>query len=265
MRIQIYVPILCLLAIGYTSCKEASKPAPPLAIGHGVFKKSAGRDCAKMDSVHNHCATINLRWPDLTNANEPLKSRVSEWSESFLAELMSGATYDSIAAHTVPDAAMAFLAAHAAWSKEAQDSPLGEWTAESGDSVLLNDGKLITLAINAYVFTGGAHGSPVSCIGTFDAVSGKQLGWVDMVTDTAALKALAEKKFREVRAEDFKPSADGTPGFNFDANLPFELPGSYGLTDKGIYFHYDPSEIAPYAMGPTAFVISFEELGKLKK
>ncbi|MBK9015225.1 MAG: hypothetical protein IPM82_14810 [Saprospiraceae bacterium] len=74
-----------------------------------------------------------------------------------------------------------------------------ELDSRSTDTVLLNDGQHLTLEIVGYTFEGGAHGSPTAAVLTFEASTGKPLTWDDLVTDTTALKVVAEKKFKEVR------------------------------------------------------------------
>ena len=138
---------------------------------------------------------------------------------------------------------------------------MGNWAVESTDTALLNNGRHLTLRINAYNYLGGAHGLYTAAVATFDVASGRQLSWADLVVDTSALQTLAEQKFREERAEVFAPDEEGYPGFAFDEVFPFKLPDNFGLTPEGVYFHYVPYEVAPYAIGPTVFTITYAELG----
>lgn len=137
---------------------------------------------------------------------------------------------------------------------------MGQWTAESKDTTLLNDGKYLTLEINGYTYAGGAHGSPTAAVATFDALTGKQLTWADLVNDQSTLKVLAENIFRTTRMDIFAPE-DGSEPFEFDETFQFALPQNYGLVAGGIYCHYLAYEVGPYAIGSTQFVIPFESLG----
>lgn len=257
---RVFFPALLSMSLLFWACSPEKKAVEAVTISSETFTKSAGRDCAKMDSVHNHCATINLSWPVVESGSDALKSSVATWSTSFLAGLLSPEMDEATAAKSNLEAvAKAFLDSHETWSKEAQESPLGEWTVEAADSVLLNDGEHLTLQIDAYSFTGGAHGMAIVNVATFEVATGKQLKWENLVNDEQVLNAFLEEKFRQARPEIFKE------GFNFDESFPFVLPSSFGFTAEGLYCHYSPYEVTPYAYGSTSFVVPFAELGDMVK
>ena len=254
---------LCCLVSLFSCNNEPPKTTKPVVLESFKMQKREGADCDKPDSLRSNCVTISLAWPSVKEGSEPLKKSVSSWTNNFLAGMMLPS--DSATATTTLDAAVhAFVQSHHDWKKDAPES-MGSYYAESWDTVLCNDGKHLTLQLFGETYTGGAHGNHLAAVGTFDAQTGRQLTWADLVTDTAAVKALAEKTFREVRGDIFKPSEDGTPGFNFDDGFYFTLPQNYGLTDKGVYFYYMHYEVTPYALGSTGFLIPFEALGGLRK
>ena len=115
------------------------------------------------------------------------------------------------------------------------DAP-ANYTVEVNDTVLLNDGKHLTLRLNGYNFMGGAHPNATSAVATWEATTGKLVKLEDLVTDLPALQKLAEQKFREAKADAFKE------GFEFTPDWPFKLADNTGLTDKGIFFCYVPYE-----------------------
>lgn len=206
------------------------------------------------------CARIDLSWPIVKTGSKTLQRNVADWSKGLLVGLLDFELSEKKAAKTtLEEAAETFLSAHASWSEEAVDSPLGEWAAESSDTVLWNNGRYLTLQINGYVFTGGAHGNHPGVIATFDVNTGKQLEWKDLVTDEEKLKILLEAQFRKVRSEIFQE------GYEFNEYFPFALPQSFGLTEKGLYCYYSPYEVTPYAFGTTAFVVPYPELEDLMK
>ncbi len=51
-------------------------------------------------------------------------------------------------------------------------------------------------------------------------------------------------------------------GFTFENDL-FTLPENFALRDEGLAFYYNPYDVAPYAMGPTEIVLSWEEIKDL--
>ncbi len=246
------------------ACKNDPKtpevPATPVAIEKSTFGKSAGTDCDKVDSLQLDCVSITMAWPTVVADHDGLKQGVNAWTYAYLASILSPEPIKGVATpSTVETAAGQFVDEHADFVKEGGESMMGVWTAEVDGDVLLNNGKHLTLNLGGYVYAGGAHGSPTAAIATFEVATGKQLMWDDLVTDQAAVKALAEKKIRVERADVFKE------GFNFDDTFNFTLPVAYGLVADGIQLHYQHYEIMPYALGASTFTLTFEELGALAK
>lgn len=255
-------PFIFLLGILFACNNQPQAPvaAKEVTVGTLNFNKSEGSDCNKPDSLRTNCAEITLSWPNLESGSDALKNSVAAWANTFVVSLLSPEADAATAATVkVEAAAQNFFKSRAEFAKEAPDSPLGLWVAESKSTTLLNDGKHLTLELTGYSFTGGAHGNPVASVATFDNTTGKQLTWDDLVTDKAALQTLAEKKFRTERADIFKE------GFDFDETFKFALPANYGLTKDGIYFHYLHYEVGPYAIGNTTFTLPFAEIGAIAK
>ena len=87
---------------------------------------------------------------------------------------------------------------------------------------------------------------------TFDPSTGRQLTLAEIVPDTNQVKLIAEEAFRQAR--------ELTPGESlseagFFWGEPFQLPENWALTADGLYFFYNPYEVAAYAMGITEFTI----------
>lgn len=250
------------------SCKNEPKaPEAPKAVMVSSLSldKKGGTDCDQPDTMRMNCVEINLKYPAVEQGSDALKQGVTAWANSFLVGVLAPETNaDSAASVSLEAAADGFIASHKQFAEESGGSVMGYWVAESHDTTLLNDGKHLTLEISSYSYAGGAHGSPMAAVATFDVESGKQLVWTDLVTDTEALKALLEKKYREVRADLFQPT-DGSEPFQFDDIFVFDLPVNYGLVKDGLYCHYLHYEVGPYAIGNTQFVLPYAELGALSK
>lgn len=237
---------------------KLAKLAP--TVEQQVFRKEQGTDCDKDEESRTDCARIDLLYPVVTKGEKALQDAVAEWTNSYLFGILENAEAD-IRSTSLDEAAKAFFKNHQAFKKEAGGVSMmaGAFEARTGSEVVFNNGKYLTLAINGETYQGGAHGSPSEALNTFEALTGKMLVWDDLVTDKAAVQALAEKKVREVKADVFKD------GFDFDEIFKFVLPVNYGLTKEGIFLYYVPYEIMPYAMGETEVLITFEELGALSK
>ncbi|WP_373552756.1 DUF3298 and DUF4163 domain-containing protein [Haliscomenobacter sp.] len=255
-----------MLALAF-SCQNntTTDVAQVVSVGSLSLSKTEGKGCDQPDSLRTDCATIDLSWPNIDNGSEALKKSVKDWATTYLVGILAPETdLEKAAQASIEEKAAEFIKMQKDFAKEAPDSPMANFTAESKYNVLLNDGKYLTLEIEGYTYTGGAHGSPTAAVATFDVLSGKMLNLDDLVKDKKALEALAEASFRAERADIFEPT-DGMEPFNFDENFPFALPQNYGLVSDGLYCHYLAYEVGPYAIGNTQFVIPFEKLGAIAK
>lgn len=260
MRVlSFYLPGLLLLCLA-VSCK---KNVAPVTVGRLTFNQESGTDCDKADTLARvDCARLQLQWPQAQDGSNALKKSVDQWATAYLNNLLAAPSAgEPIPASTVAAAAKSFFDAH---KQEEKSAMTGGWTGESNYRVLLNDGHYLTLEITGSTYQGGAHGSYSAAVATFETASGRQLTWADLVTDQAALKSLAEKTFRETRTDLFEP-IDTSLRFSFGPDNPFTLPQQYGLAEAGIYCHYVPYEVGPYAIGSTQMLIPFEKLGALAK
>ncbi|MDU2063629.1 MAG: DUF3298 and DUF4163 domain-containing protein [Sporomusaceae bacterium] len=67
--------------------------------------------------------------------------------------------------------------------------------------VYRNEGNLLSLTLNTYVFAGGAHGSPYSSGYTFDLTTGQKLAFGDLFCwNDAAKQELSQKVLEQVQA-----------------------------------------------------------------
>lgn len=252
----------------YFSCQKSIEKTPQdmLQITSAAYKSFHGPDCQLPDSLQQNCAHIDLHWPQVQTGPDSVKANVQSWVCLFMASMLNPAATLENAPHIPVDSSIqSFINLHQEWIAEAPTSAVGNFAAESTDTVLYSMPPYFTLQLSGYTYTGGAHGLPQTAIRTFRTANGLPVIWADLVTDSLQLLILAEQIFRRERADIFEPDDEGNPGFEFDETFPFKLPESYGLVEEGILLFYNHYEVAPYALGSTAFVITVNELGSLKK
>ncbi len=115
--------------------------------------------------------------------------------------------------------------------------------------------------INAYVFTGGAHGMPFSEYLVFDSSSKNQVILTDMleVGKKSRFEALAYEAYKTwVKTVDEDVSS-------YEQNWPFTLSDNVTLTDKGINIRYQHYAIGPYAYGMPVLSIPYTKLSGIIK
>lgn len=163
-------------------------------------------------------------------------------------------------ANTAEALAAEFLAQHRVFVTDFPDAP-ARWSVEIKGGAVYNTASVTTIDITEFAYTGGAHPNTRRRLVSFDLDSGQLLGVDDLTTDATELTALAEAQLR----------AD--LGFGLDDDLEtagfwlpeggFALPDNLGIVADGVLFHWDPYEIAPYAMGPIDVTVSTDNLAPL--
>jgi hypothetical protein len=261
-----YILLALLFAVfSFFSCKTEAPPAAPvpLTLESQTIERKNGPDCDKPDTLVFNCAHVNFRYPVLKSGSDSLQKTVDNWAKEFMTTWV-GMSDEPDNLPPLDEAINAFFNMHAEQVKEMPDAP-AYYEAEAVDTVLLNDGQHLTLKMDGYSFTGGAHPNASSSVATWEVATAKKITLDQLVTDLGALQQIAEKKFREVRADIFKADGEGNPGFEFNETFQFKLADNTGLVKDGIYFIYVPYEVGPWAIGSTEFVLSFDEIKSIRK
>ena len=153
-----------------------------------------------------------------------------------------------------------------------------EYSQDDSIFVCRNTPKLISLANQGYIFTGGAHGSGSITYRNANPATGAIYVLADFFKPnaTAELTKLGEKYFKEqfLPQVEMKPTTplteengfwfDSTPDTEAKDNL-FYLSKNFVITDKGLAFCYEQYEVAPYAFGMPMFYIPFADLKSFLK
>lgn len=124
------------------------------------------------------------------------------------------------------------------------------WDASFDGEVMYQSSELISIAINSYVNSGGAHGNSNIVFFNFDS-SGNLLKFDDLFSNKEGLITVVESYFN-------KETEGSSVNYFFDE--PFHLPENFGFNVEGVIFFYNVYEIASYADGITEFTIPYSEL-----
>ena len=128
---------------------------------------------------------------------------------------------------------------------------LTHWEAGVDGEVTYQSNRVICIAMNTYLNTGGIHGTSKVSFLNFDAVTGKQLHYDEFIKDKGELKKFLkfyfEKEVESISFDDFK------------------LPESIGLSDEGVIILYNRNEILSYTDTLTEFTVPFDEVERFLK
>jgi hypothetical protein len=144
--------------------------------------------------------------------------------------------------------------------EESTEPFITPWSIEISGEVTYESPKVISIALNNYAYTGGAHPNSNVSLFIYNVHTGQLLRFKDLIKDRTKLNKRVEQKFREIN--EIGPHDNlNEKGFFWDGK--FQLPANIGLVPEGVQFFYNSYEIAAYAVGPTEFVLTWEELGDL--
>ena len=135
-----------------------------------------------------------------------------------------------------------------------EEYPMPPYTSKMEIDIECNYPTFITYEGESYIYTGGAHGMPMEMIATFDANTGKQLTFDDIILPNSKgqLLKLIQK---HVLAQDEYQSSTLNDFFEF--TLPSQAPA---LKSDGVKFQYQAYEICCYAMGMPDCTIPYDEI-----
>lgn len=216
-------------------------------------------DCDKPDGS---CAQIDMVYPIVVDGVPQVQQAIND---SIFAFLIQNLVFEEKKLGT--DEASLKLAAQGFlndWKSANEMDPENEanagWEVSVTGEVGLHTPKMVAITMGAYSYAGGAHPNSFVTVLNFNLKDGRTLDWTDFITDLGGLEKLAEREFKKAR--ELPLDADLVEsGFFWEDK--FKLPKNFELQKEGIYFWYNPYEAASYADGPTDFVISYEDLGKL--
>lgn len=207
----------------------------------------------------DNCPEINIEVPQALDETKIARTINNSISEELIFTLKFE---DKVEVSTVEDAMKSFTKSYQELQQKFEDEAVG-WEAEIRGKMVYESPSLISLVLNSYTFTGGAHGYGSTSFLNFDKLKGIELGNYEMFADLEGFSAFAEERFRN---EQDVPKGENinVTGFMFSSDT-FHLAQNLGFTEKGIQLIYNQYEVASYADGPIELTIPFEQANQFLK
>jgi hypothetical protein len=253
------------VVIWFSSCNPSKKEETKSVVKEGKFNKTEFGQC---DTTVSSGTTVKVDlWEPAgsDSASTKIRSflsrkvieRVNEQGDSASIAAIPGADKDLKAAYEV------FAGNYKKLKADFPDAP-GCWFIEvKGDTVMISD-KIVQYQLDHFAFTGGAHPNSFRSYYIFDGKTGVEKNAKSFIADSAALLKKAEHAFRKL--EKIEDTTNLEEAGYFLSDHKFFLPANYAFTKEGVFFYYNPYEIAAYARGAITFTIPYEELeGIVKK
>lgn len=207
------------------------------------------------NQLYQDNATIEINIP-IAQGNSETAKKINIKIENHIANTLIFSEDDSDTA-TLEEGISKFDLEYKNFKADFEESNL-VWEATFDGEVMYQSSEIISIAINSYTNTGGAHGNSVITIYNFDSVTGNLFEIHELVNDISALTEIAESHFKsDVKLEENESLND------YFFGQPFHLPANIGYNEEGIVILYNTYEVASYAMGITEFTIPYEEIESL--
>jgi hypothetical protein len=140
------------------------------------------------------------------------------------------------------------------------------WSEENVIGVLYQTASTICIYESLDGYYGGAHPNGATRYRVFSLPEATQVEkWTELFEDkdTQAILKLAEERFRSEKGLSSKVSLNEA-GYWFNNNR-FHLTDNFGFDADGLFFLFNPYEIASYAEGPIFISIPYNKLRKYLK
>jgi Protein of unknown function (DUF3298). len=231
----------------------------PLKLETLTFERAGGPQCPDVEGTtpeNIRCASLRLTYPNIVAAGNPVAATAI--NQYIQTQLLEYSDPEGKPPATLEELASMFIADY-----NSVPEAMGLWEMERDVDVSFASEHLVTLTFRESGYTGGAHPFSGQRYVVFDVNSGKQLTLNDLLIAGYAerLNAAGEQAFRQARGLTAKASLEEA-GFWF-ANDTFKINTNVGVLSNGLVFNFNPYEIAPYAMGPTEFTVSYDAINDL--
>ena len=200
------------------------------------------------------CPVVRISIPEMPGKSK-LGTSVNTALREEIIELLDYAREQD--AEDIPGAIKAFQDGFRKIQEEFPEELTG-WEASVEAIKSYEDSEVITIKMNTYIFTGGAHGYPATRFLNFDKKTGMELDAEELFKDPKAFSKFAEASFR--RQYDVPEDAPiNSTGFMFEDDQ-FRLPQNIGFENEGIVLLYNPYEAASYADGTLVLEFPMEQV-----
>ncbi|MGB5610753.1 DUF3298 domain-containing protein [Eudoraea sp.] len=202
------------------------------------------------------CPEVSIEVPNALGNNKLAKSI----NRALQEEVISKLTFDDeINAETIQEAIESFTNGYFELKKIYPDETIG-WQAKINGMITYEDNELLTIELQSYLFTGGAHGYGSTNFLNFNKKRGKEMDDWELFKDKEGFEQYAETQFRLQHNIPVNKPINST-GFMFEKDH-FYLPENIGFTEKGIKLLYNQYEVASYADGPIELTLPYKDIQK---
>ena len=253
---------LLLVIPGFVSFLSACRQVPPgppvLARQH--YTLTGANQC---DTTSNKGVAVSVDYfllKEDSDGARKINDTLQRLAVGSITDWLDSAT---VAAHPDARADLPKAVALFATDYETMTSDMGGlggcWELKTQADTTYASDDVLTVSLETYAYTGGAHPNSNLAFYMFDRETGRTLSLTDLVSDTTALLNVVEQTFRQ--QQELLPQTNLEERGYFLRNGRFFLPANIGMSRRGLIFYYNPYEIAAYAFGPIEVTVPYDQLG----
>lgn len=239
MKIKLVFLLLLMIIV---SCKNKEDVSyTPLS-----FKNDKCTECAKV-------AIDIFEFKNETKLGEVINNVLRE-------EVINQLDYEgTIKNATIEDAITGFKKEFQELKSKYPDETM-DWEAIIKSEITFENKDVLTIMLDTYIFTGGAHGHSSLSFLNFNKKKDELFENWQFFKEKDDFKHFAEVKFR-IQEDIPQNGAINSTGFMFEEDT-FYLPANIGFTQKGLQLIYNQYEVASYADGPIIMTLPYNEVQK---
>ena len=254
MKKAVFVSLI--LATALVACKQHGQPtaknkpkADTLVYTYKTIKERAADCGTKPDSACSEAEITYAVFPGHQTLNDSIVSRLLQAYRSDKPD------------KTLEMQAKSFIQGYMTDTLRQTDSNKMIYTLETSARVVRQDSSLVTIQIDSYAFTGGAHGGTFTGYLNWNTSEDKKVTLSDIFTPgyQETFRKIAEKIFRSQE----KLSDTSSLQSYFFKDAKFALNDNFLVTPVGIRFLYNEYEIKSYAEGQTELLIPYNKIKSL--
>lgn len=203
------------------------------------------------------CAVVDLNYPVFNGS-------LADSLNALMLNTLCLTIFDDVPCPDVASIAEKFIDEFKTFQHDFPEVPAG-WELSQHINIVNETPKVLALAHEFYVFTGGAHGMPGHYFINIDKNTGNVLALADILKKDkhAELLKMGKQIFYQQRDIPAHQSlADAGYWFEDDK---FSLPDNFSIAEHGLLFLYNPYEIASYADGMIEVFIPYADIKSLLK
>ncbi len=208
----------------------------------------------------NICATVTVNYPTAKYGDEFVVNAINQTvKKKILESLAVFSDLDKKLVADIDSAMVGFIHLYDNFITASEFFTV-PWELKVDGKIVYQSDKIVSIKLENYSFTGGAHPNSNVCMLNFDAQTGQLLQLKDIITDMEEFVAIINN--RQDKKREKRPINAG-PSIELASTSYSGLPENFSIDKKGILFHYNPYEVGTYADGSYSFFLTFDALDEV--